>query len=104
MLVLEFSARVPFLEIIRFSHFHLCVSKRSFLVLRVSDGEFHSTNKGRLEHGDEHLEVLQPACGAHEQTEVKHRETCQGPRGSCALLQTHQVGQVLLRVHWLQRP
>lgn len=80
MLVLDFSARVPFLEIILFfPNFHPCVSKRSFLVLRVSDGEFHATNQGCVEHGDEHLEVLQPACGAHEQPEVKPRETCPGP-------------------------
>lgn len=54
-----------------------CVSKCSFLVLRVSDSEFHPPHKGRLEHGNKHFEVLQPACGAHEQTEVKPREMWQ---------------------------
>lgn len=75
MLVLECSAQVEFLDVENkhFSDLRVCASKSSVLVLRVSDGEFHPANKGCLEHGDEHLEVLQPACGAHEQPEVKHR-------------------------------
>lgn len=81
MLVRECSAQVEFLhaEIFTCSDFHDCASKSSLLVCRVSDGEFHPANKGCLEHGNEHLEVLQPACRAREQPEEEHREIQQDP-------------------------
>lgn len=106
MPVLECLDQVAFLdvEITNSSDFHVCASTSSVLLLRVSDGEFHPANKGCLEHGDEHLAVLQPACRAHERPEVEHREIQPDARGCCALLQAHQVGQVLLQLHWLPRP
>lgn len=99
MLLPECSAQVNFPEIPRFSDLRVCASTPSVLLLRVPDGELHPADQGRPQHGDQRVEVVQPACGACEQPEA-------GPRGrrGGALPQAHQVGQVLLQLHGLQRP
>lgn len=95
----EGSARVNFPEVPRFSRFARVRLHALPLLLRVPDGELHPADQGRPQHGDQRPEVVQPACGAREHPEAQQR----GSRGG-ALLQARQVGQVLLRLHGLQRP
>lgn len=103
MLLPGCSAQVNFPEMPHFSDLRVCASTPSVLLLRVPDGELHPADQGRPQHGDRRLEVVQPACGAHEQPEAEQRGSRQRSRGG-ALLQAHQVGQVLLQLHGLQRP
>lgn len=74
---------------------------------RVPFGQLHSADQGCPDHCNGRVEVLQSVHRAHEGTQGQLRVTQEPAASGWAwepFLQTHQMGQKLLQLHWLQRP